>query len=79
MMSSIVPSVIMFSLGPHGRAEANRKANLRKNYGVDPGWVDSKLVEQAGRCAICGSTEPRGRNWHVDHDHRTWDEEVLGG
>lgn len=44
-------------------------ANLRK-FKITPADFDRMLEEQGGRCAICGTTEPRGRGrFHVDHDH----------
>jgi hypothetical protein len=47
---------------------------LIKKYGLTLEEYDAKLEAQGGACAICGSTEPRGRwNRHfaVDHCHET--------
>ena len=32
---------------------------------------DAMLSAQGGRCAICGTDEPGGRGWHLDHCHVT--------
>ena len=46
-----------------------RKQNLRI-YGLTVEQFNSKLARQGGRCAICGTADPRGAgSWHVDHDH----------
>lgn len=31
---------------------------------------EQRLAEQDYGCAICGSKDHGGRNWHVDHDHK---------
>ena len=54
-----------------GRADYSRvKARLNK-YGLTEEALAVMLAAQGGRCAICGTDEPGGRNsvWHVDHDH----------
>lgn len=50
-----------------------RKYGLRQNYSMTLEQFDEMLSAQGGSCAICGSTEPGGRNQHmaVDHDHAT--------
>lgn len=40
-------------------------------YGLTPHAYDKMLLSQGHACAICHTTEPRGKNWHVDHDHDT--------
>ncbi len=50
------------------RARADR---LRRLYGLDPEDFQRILRSQAGRCAVCGTTTPAGKGWHVDHDHET--------
>jgi len=42
-------------------------------YGVSQEEYENKLLEQEGKCAICSTTEPKGRRgtWHIDHDHVT--------
>lgn len=57
------------------RAEyvANRETYAPRNllrHGVTLDQYDALLAAQGGGCAICGSTNPRGRGrFHVDHDH----------
>ena len=45
--------------------------HLRKTYGITLEQYDQMLTEQGGGCAICGTTEPKGKNgrFHVDHCH----------
>jgi hypothetical protein len=48
-----------------------RSHTLKANYGLTIEQFDAMLASQGGRCAICRCDEPRGVNWHVDHDHAT--------
>lgn len=41
----------------------------KQKTGLSRAEVDAIVTVQGG-CAVCGSTEHRGRNWVVDHDHR---------
>ena len=47
-----------------------RQTRLKKNYGLSLEEYAALLAAQGGVCAIC-SREPEGRNFPVDHDHRT--------
>jgi hypothetical protein len=49
----------------------NREVGRFLKYGIDPGWVEAKLLAQDGRCAICLAEKPGGRHetWNIDHDH----------
>lgn len=48
---------------------ANRRRHLAR-HGLSLEGFAALLEFQSGACAICGSTEPRGRGqFHVDHDH----------
>lgn len=49
----------------------DRRVNLMRNYGMTIEDFDALLEAQGGRCAICGTDTPNGRNWHVDHNHDT--------
>lgn len=44
-----------------------------KQYGITMDQYSQLLVVQKGKCAICGSYNPKGKHktWHIDHDHRT--------
>lgn len=50
---------------PEARKRHDRKAGLKRRYGVTPEFVDGKP------CAICGTNEFGVRRAHVDHDHVT--------
>ena len=45
--------------------------SLRTNFGKEAvEWKANKLIEQDGKCAICGTDKPGGMgDWHLDHDH----------
>ena len=53
------------------RRGAVRRSRLKRLYGLTVEQYDAMLAKQRGRCAICGSTEPKHTNWSVDHDHVT--------
>lgn len=50
-----------------------RRYHLKHVYGMDSNEFDAMLLDQGGKCAICGTTQPRGSHnvFHVDHDHLT--------
>jgi len=56
-----------------------RPSKLRRQYGIEPEDYDRILKNQDGKCAICGSADPKGRFYKgrkltffpVDHDHVT--------
>lgn len=52
-------------------AEYSRRALLWKLYGLTPDQWSAILARQGGRCAICGTDEPKGCGWHTDHCHET--------
>lgn len=43
--------------------------NRRGRFGVTSEWIERQLEVQGGGCAICGTKDPVGRGWHIDHDH----------
>lgn len=53
--------------------EKRRDYRLRCLYGVTLAWYHETLAAQGGRCAVCGSADPKSRtgDFHVDHDHAT--------
>jgi hypothetical protein len=48
--------------------EQNRRATLKKRYGISPEDYDHMYTGQGGCCAICGEYRER---LHVDHNHKT--------
>jgi len=49
-----------------------RRWQLKRVYGLSIEQFNQMLSSQGGVCKICKSSDPRtGRDWHVDHDHRT--------
>ncbi len=53
------------------KGRARQKATkLKMAYGMTMDELNIMLTNQGGKCAICRSSEPRGRGrFHVDHDH----------
>lgn len=55
------------------RKEADPLIEFRKslwvNYRMRVEDYDAILASQGGRCKICGTKQPGGRGWNVDHDH----------
>lgn len=49
--------------------EANPDHYLKQTYKMSREQYNEMLERQGNRCAICRSSEPGGKNWHVDHDH----------
>lgn len=50
-----------------------RKRELWRKYGISILDYDNILLSQGGKCALCGSDNPKGYfgRFHVDHDHKT--------
>lgn len=46
-----------------------RDQRIQRSYGISVAERDAMLALQGGCCANCGSSEHRGKNWVVDHDH----------
>jgi hypothetical protein len=58
--------------------ESRKKNNERlriwnrfKATGFTQEDFESKLAEQDGKCAICGTTDSGSMAFHADHDHKT--------
>ena len=53
--------------------ESNHEYFLQYRYGITTDDYEEMLAKQGGRCAICGTDAPGGRNkvWSVDHCHST--------
>jgi Recombination endonuclease VII len=56
----------------HKRNKTKRAQQARfRFYGITEKEFDIVLESQSHKCAICGSNEPEGKGWNVDHSHRT--------
>jgi hypothetical protein len=53
------------------RRETSRAFNRLKSTGFTPEYFKSKLEEQGGVCAICGTDNPGKLDFCADHDHAT--------
>jgi len=51
--------------------ERLRKWNRLKTTGFTQEDYDNKLIEQDGKCGICGTTDSGSMDWCADHDHKT--------
>lgn len=45
--------------------------HLVRKYGLTLAAWHNMLDAQGGACALCGTVEPNGNGFHVDHDHKT--------
>jgi hypothetical protein len=53
------------------KAERDRRSYIWRSYGITEADYDRLMVDQRGRCGICG-TKPVGKaRLHLDHDHAT--------
>lgn len=67
------------AFGPMGKSgdglraycrECARSVTMRQKYGISLIEFDMHFAAQGYACAICESTDPKGRDWWcVDHDH----------
>ncbi|MEU1327136.1 endonuclease VII domain-containing protein [Streptomyces microflavus] len=53
----------------NGGKEAVYAQNLLNNYGMTVAEYETRVSQQGGRCAICGTTPDH--RLHVDHNHRS--------
>jgi hypothetical protein len=51
------------------KVKANKRTQTLRRYGLDEAGFQALLDSQDGKCAICRSSDPNGRNWSVDHNH----------
>jgi hypothetical protein len=59
---------------PERRAEQQRKAHMKANYGLTLDTLEALIAHRHGTCDICGDApapDSMGRTLHVDHDHNT--------
>ena len=51
-------------------SDRRNKARSYSMYGVSKDWYEKKLIEQGGRCAICGNySSAYRRRFAIDHCH----------
>lgn len=56
----------------HKHKHKERDRNLKNKYGINTTEYSGLLTEQSNLCAICGiDVEEYGKNFHVDHCHKT--------
>lgn len=53
------------------KREYDRKYKLMKDWGLTLSEWRELFKSQDCKCAICGSTNHKGSNWHIDHNHET--------
>jgi len=58
---------------PEKWAAITRRSSYKRRYGITPEDYDAMLEAQGGRCAICGSSDPKGpgQRFAIDHNHET--------
>jgi hypothetical protein len=56
---------------PEKRKATYRKHDLKRKYAITPEEYGDLLLAQNNCCAICKIDKHNGKNWHVDHDHKT--------
>ena len=50
---------------------SSRRSKFKNAYGITYDERDRMLVDQGGRCAICGTDDPGAQGWCLDHCHAT--------
>jgi DNA-directed RNA polymerase subunit RPC12/RpoP len=53
------------------RPEFNRHLKLVRRYGITQSEWYRLFEAQKFKCAICEKTQPGGKGWHTDHNHKT--------
>lgn len=56
---------------PEASKETNLRSFMKRAYGITPEEKQEIFAAQGSCCAICGTTDNRGREWHTDHCHTT--------
>ena|ERR1035437_7998832 len=59
------------SANPERFRVQHRRAEYKRLYDLTLEEYAAILTKQKGRCAICSTTNPGLRSWHVDHCHKT--------
>lgn len=52
-----------------GLSPVCKSCRREQKYGLPGGSIDGLLLAQGGGCGVCGTTQPGGKGWCVDHDH----------
>lgn len=57
----------------HEASERSKKHHFKVSYGLELEDYDRMLLDQNGKCAICGTSSPSGKynRFYIDHCHRT--------
>lgn len=58
---------------PEQWSQIQRAGRLKRLYGLSLSDYDAMLIAQNGKCAMCGTTDPKSKtgDFAVDHDHST--------
>lgn len=56
---------------PEKHRANNASRDRKRLYGISTEIFQHMLKDQDGMCKICGTQEPGGNGWHVDHNHYT--------
>jgi hypothetical protein len=64
----IIEKVRQYSIDNPFYERSNR---LKRRYGITLEEFNSMFIRQGKRCLLCGTDSPDGRNWAVDHSHKT--------
>ena len=59
------------TLPPEIRAYTPSQRHRFYKYGITPEDFATMLAAQRGRCYVCGTDEPNGKGWSIDHCHET--------
>lgn len=53
------------------QSKREKENYIFRNYGISLKDYDKMLIDQSGKCKICGTKTPKGRGrFHIDHNHK---------
>lgn len=58
-------------IDPRKHREGHEQRRRLRKYGLTQDDYDQLLVEQAGRCPGCDTTDPGVKGWCIDHCHKS--------